>query len=275
REEEKVYSVRELTNFQFWKAVRTELLATLLLAMTGCGVALQCTEATPADDLKVALAFGLTVATLVQCVGHVSGGHMNPAVTVGMLVTGNISPARAVCYSMAQCTGAIAGTAVLYGLIPATLRGDLGLTRVHAAVSLAQAFGIEFIITFVYAFAVFANLDPKRKSMGSRSLAIGFAALVGNLFGFHYTGASMNPARSLGPAVVLNSWEHHWIYWLGPVLGGVLGGFTYEYTHDSKRFPQRLRLSFLTVSASELPRSETVLSNCTEMTSASVDDLHI
>ncbi|GFR22638.1 aquaporin-4 [Trichonephila clavata] len=114
----------ELTDQHFWKAVRTEFLATLLLTVLGCGSCLRW-KAPPTDqitasavELRVALAFGLGVATLVQCVGQVSGGHMNPAVTIALLVTRHISVARTAAYVLAQCLGGLAGAGILYGLTP-------------------------------------------------------------------------------------------------------------------------------------------------------------
>ncbi|XP_014665134.1 PREDICTED: aquaporin-4-like [Priapulus caudatus] len=257
----------EIRNFQFWKAVRTEFLITLLLVFVGCGAAVRWSEASPANDIQVGLAFGLAVATFVQCVGHISGGHMNPAVTLGMLVTRNVSILRAVFYCAVQCLGAIAGSAILYGVLPKDIRADLGTTRVNEQFSLAQAFGVEFMITFIYVFTVFANLDPKRQDMGSRSLAIGLSVTLGHLFAYSYTGASMNPARSLGPALIMNIWENHWLYWVGPMMGGIFGGFTYEYTHDSSNAFQYLRRSFRRKWPTAVQRSRSTLStNSTEMT---------
>lgn len=172
----------EIRNFQFWKAVRTEFLVSMLVVFVGCGASVRWKELSPANDIQVGLAFGLAVATFVQCVGHISGGHISPAVTLGMLVTRNISILRAVCYCLVQCAGAIAGAAILYGVIPKELHKTLGCTQVQRELSLAQAFGVEFMITFIYVFTVFANVDPKRQDMGSRSLAIGLSVTLGHLF---------------------------------------------------------------------------------------------
>ena len=130
----------------------------------------------------MALAFGLAAATLVQCVGHISGAHLNPAVTIAMLVTRNVTVLRAVCYSLAQLIGGIVGAGILYGVTPREVHGSLGVTKLHPHMGLGQAFGVEFMTTFIVVFTVFANLEPKRSDMGSRSLAIGLSIVLGHLF---------------------------------------------------------------------------------------------
>ncbi|GIY41786.1 aquaporin-4 [Caerostris darwini] len=243
----------ELTDQHFWKAVRTEFLATLLLTVLGCGSCLRW-KAPPTDhdqitmaivELRVALAFGLAVATLVQCVGQVSGGHMNPAVTVALLVTRHISVARSAAYVLAQCLGGLAGAGILYGLTPQgqRLSAGLGATEPAVGVAASEAFGMEFLASVVVVITVLSNMDPQRTEMGCKSLSIGFSYMVGHLMAFPYTGASFNPARSFGPAIVTNTWRLHWIYWVAPVLGGIIGGVTYDYTQEYHP-QQTLRRSF-------------------------------
>ena len=148
----------------------------------GCGSTTVWDREDPPGELKVALAFGLAAATLVQCVGHISGAHLNPAVTIAMLVTRNVTVLRAVCYSLAQLIGGIVGAGILYGVTPREVHGSLGVTKLHPHIGLGQAFGVEFMTTFIVVFTVFANLEPKRSDMGSRSLAIGLSIVLGHLF---------------------------------------------------------------------------------------------
>nr|XP_020451484.1 aquaporin-4 isoform X3 [Monopterus albus] len=103
---------------------------------------------------------------------------------------------------------------------------------VHADISVGHAFLVELLITFELVFTVFATCDPKRTELrGSCGLAIGFAVVIGHLFAIPYTGASMNPARSFGPALITLNFENHWVYWVGPILGGILAAALYEYLY--------------------------------------------
>ncbi|KAG8196993.1 hypothetical protein JTE90_013137 [Oedothorax gibbosus] len=114
-------------------------------------------------------------------------------------------------------------------------RENTGCTVVSESLSSLQGLGLELVLTFVVAFTMCATHDPERKAMGSDSLAVGLAYLVCTLIALPATGASMNPARSLGPAFVSNTWTNHWVYWAGPVLGGLLAGLIYEYIFDSPK----------------------------------------
>ncbi|XP_067462061.1 aquaporin-4-like isoform X1 [Thunnus thynnus] len=220
----------------FWRAVSGEYLATLIFVFLGVGSTINWAaeeeKPPPADLVLISLCFGLTIATMVQCFGHIGGGHINPAVTVAMVITRKLSLAKAMFYVMAQCLGAITGAGILYLVTPAALRGSLGVTMVNSKISVGHALLVELIITFELVFTVFATCDPKRTDLGgSAGLAIGFAVAIGHLFAIPYTGASMNPARSFGPAMVTLNFEYHWVYWVGPILGGILAAGLYEYLY--------------------------------------------
>ncbi|KAF6087345.1 aquaporin 4 [Phyllostomus discolor] len=179
----------------FWKAVTAEFLAMLIFVLLSLGSTINwggAEKPLPVDMVLISLCFGLSIATMVQCFGHISGGHINPAVTVAMVCTRKISIAKSVFYITAQCLGAIIGAGILYLVTPPSVVGGLDVT-------------------------------------GSIALAIGFSVAIGHLFAINYTGASMNPARSFGPAVIMGNWENHWIYWVGPIIGAVLAGGLYEY----------------------------------------------
>ncbi|KAJ1191301.1 hypothetical protein NDU88_000617 [Pleurodeles waltl] len=169
---------------------------------------------------------------MVQCFGHISGGHINPAVTIAMLCTRKISLAKSIFYVIAQCLGAIVGAGLLYLVTPPNVAGNLGITTVDGHLSAGHGLLIELIITFQLVFTIFATCDSKRKDVtGSVALAIGFSVTIGHLFAINYTGASMNPARSFGPAVIKGKWDNHWIYWIGPIIGAVIAGGLYEYVY--------------------------------------------
>ncbi|XP_006634102.3 aquaporin-4 isoform X1 [Lepisosteus oculatus] len=219
----------------FWRAVSGEFLATLIFVLLCLGSTINWSakeKQIPADLVLISLCFGLSIATMVQCFGHISGAHINPAVTAAMVCTKKLSLAKAVFYVIAQCLGAIVGAGILYLVTPSDVRGTLGVTAVSPKISVGHALVVELFITFELVFTVFATCDSKRRDLkGSAALAIGFAVTIGHLFAINYTGASMNPARSFGPAVITGLWEDHWVYWVGPVLGGIIAGALYEYLY--------------------------------------------
>jgi len=224
-------SLEDISSLRLWKGIIAEFLGTLLLTMIGCGSCIQVTE-TPPGVVQIALCFGLSVATVVWAIGHVSGGHINPAVTAAMLVTRKISIAKAVFYVLFQLIGATVGAGLLYGLTPEAHRGGLGGTSVNVetGITVAQGVGIELFITFILVLTVFASCDGKRKDLkGSAPLTIGLSVTMCHLFAVDKTGSSMNTARSFGPALVMGDWDNHWVYWAGPILGGVVAGLIYEH----------------------------------------------
>ncbi|XP_037643706.1 aquaporin-4-like isoform X1 [Sebastes umbrosus] len=220
----------------FWRAVSGEYLATLIFVLLGVGSTINWAageeKPPPADLVLISLCFGLSIATMVQCFGHISGGHINPAVTAAMVVTRKLSLAKGLFYVVAQCLGGITGAGILYLVTPAAFRGSFGVTTVNSNISLGHALLVELLITFELVFTVFATCDPKRTDLGgSASLSIGFAVAIGHLFAIPYTGASMNPARSFAPALVTLNFENHWVYWVGPILGAILAAGLYEYLY--------------------------------------------
>lgn len=147
-----------------------------------------------------------------QAIGHVSGGHINPAVTIGMLVAGKVSLVRAILYIIVQCCGAIAGTAALKSVTPEAFHQSLGHTDLQNGVIPAQGLGIEFFLGFVLVFTVFGVCDEnKPDSKFVAPLAIGLTVTLGHLGAVSFTGASMNPARTFGTAVIRSSWDNHWV----------------------------------------------------------------
>lgn len=222
-------SLDDLKSLLFWRAVGAEMIGTSFLVFVGCGSCIGWEDNYSPSIAQIALCFGLIVATMVWCIAHISGGHINPAVTVSMLVTRKISIARAIIFIIAQCAGAIVGAGILKGVTPGQYQGTLGQTQVHPALTPEQGFGMELMITFVLVFTVFATCDSKRTDLnGSGPLTIGLSVAVCHLAAIKFTGSSMNPARTFGPAVIQGVWEHHWVYWCGPVLGGILAGLFYE-----------------------------------------------
>ncbi|KAL7989658.1 lens fiber major intrinsic protein-like [Crotalus tigris] len=215
--------------FSFWRAVFAEFFGTMFYVFFGLGASLRWIVG-PLNVLQVALAFGLVAATMVQSLGHVSGAHINPAVTMAFLLGSQLSLFRAVFYVVAQVLGGLAGAAVLYGVTPTALRGNLGLNTMHPSINVSQATIVEIILTLQFVLCVFATYDERRNGrMGSVALAVGFSLTLGHLFGMYYTGAGMNPARSFAPAVITRNFTNHWVYWVGPIIGGLMGAFLYDF----------------------------------------------
>lgn len=225
---------------RLFKSLMAELVGTLLLVLIGCG---SCTggdhlEADvqiddQANIVRISLCFGITVATLAQTLGHVSGCHINPAITLGLTVGGKIGIIKGLLYIAFQCLGAVAGAAILFSILPTTFRGAAGLgqTTVNPDISQGTAVAVEMLITAVLVMVVFAaaadsNNTPSVK--GSAPLAIGLSITACHLWAIPLTGSSMNPARTLGPSLIMNNTEHLWVYWVGPLLGGLLAALLYQ-----------------------------------------------
>lgn len=218
--------LEDIKSLMFCKALFAEFLGTCLLVLVAVGSTLQISDL---DIVQIALSFGLAVATSVWIIGHVSGGHINPAVTIAMLVTRRISLIRGLLYIIMQCAGSAVGAGLLRCLTPSVRQGGLGTTTLNEGVSPAMGVGIEFCITTLLVLTVFATCDNSRTDhSGSFPLAIGLSVSVGHLWAVEFCGSSMNPARSLGPAIVMNVWRDHWVYWVGPMTGGVFAGLLYE-----------------------------------------------
>ncbi|XP_072455296.1 aquaporin-1 [Notamacropus eugenii] len=222
----------------FWRAVVAEFLAMILFVFISIGSALgynypvegNKTSGATQDNVKVSLAFGLSIATLAQSVGHISGAHLNPAVTLGLLLSCQISILRAIVYIIAQCVGAIVAAAILSGITSNLPGNSLGLNGLAKGVNSGQGLGIEIIGTLQLVLCVLATTDRRRHDItGSAPLAIGFSVALGHLLAIDYTGCGINPARSFGPAVITNNFEHHWVFWVGPFIGGALAALIYDF----------------------------------------------
>ncbi|NXT22319.1 MIP protein, partial [Syrrhaptes paradoxus] len=175
--------MRELRSSSFWRAVTAEFLGSLLYAMLGLGASLRWSPGPP-SVLAAALAFGLAQATLVQVLGQVSGGHVNPAITLAFLVASQLSVLRALGFLLAQVLGALAGAGVLYGVTPASVRGTLGLNALHPGVGPAQGTAVELLLTAQLVLCVLASFDERRDGHpGTAALPVGFSLALGHLFG--------------------------------------------------------------------------------------------
>ena len=186
--------------------------------------------------LGIALAQGLAMGVLISSMGHISGGHFNPAVTVGAWVAGRIETARALAYIVAQLAGAAGGAWVLSLAIPRKMWTSSSLGATFSNPLITKYFGftkgqyllLEAVLTFFYVFVFFATAIDERGAFKSiAGLAVGFIIAAGVLVAGPITGAGMNPGRSFGPALVSGKWTDFWIYIVGPLAGAVVAGLVY------------------------------------------------
>ncbi|XP_025405492.1 aquaporin AQPAe.a-like isoform X2 [Sipha flava] len=215
---------------KIWRMLAAEFLGTAMLLFVGCGSTMWFKGLDSSDVLKIALAFGFIIATLVQIFGQTSGCHINPAVTVSFLITGQCSFLKSVLYMIAQCLGAVAGIYLLMFITPTDSTITFGRTQVNTLLNPGQGFIIEAFITFILVLVIHSVCDEaNRSNVVTPAVSIGVAIAALHLGFINYTGASMNPARSLGSVVATNVWKDHWVYWAGPMTGGLLGGIIHSF----------------------------------------------
>src|SRR5579872_4606647 len=203
-----------------------EALGAFILTFIGAGSII----ATAGNTLIViALAHGLALAIAVSAAMNISGGHINPAVTLGMLATRRISVQHAAIYIISQLVGAIVAGYLLMGLLPANLGkavnwGAPGVNQI----SIPQAILFEAVMTFILVFAVFGTaVDSRAPKIGG--FGIGLAIAIDIMVGGPFTGAAMNPARAIGPMVAALNFTNWYVYWIGPIVGGVIAALLYHY----------------------------------------------
>ncbi|CAL9159839.1 unnamed protein product [Musa hybrid cultivar] len=234
----------ELRLWSFYRALIAEFVATLLFLYVTIATVIGHKEQNAADQcsgvgiLGIAWAFGGMIFILVYCTAGISGGHINPAVTLGLFLARKVSLIRALLYMVAQCLGAIVGVGIVKGIMKHQYNSLGGGANVVAAgYSKGTALGAEIIGTFVLVYTVFSATDPKRSARDSHvpvlaPLPIGFAVFMVHLATIPITGTGINPARSLGAAVIYNQdkpWDDHWIFWVGPFVGALAAAAYHQY----------------------------------------------
>ena len=203
-----------------------EAFATFALVFAGCGAIVANAErGGELGSNGIAVAFGLVIMVMVYATGHLSGAHINPAVTAAFCVGRHFPLRDAAWYIPAQLVGAVAGALLLRLLWDGT-PADLGATI--PTVGVGSALVYELVMTAFLMFVIMAVATDTRAVGAAAAIAIGGAVALDALFGGPVTGASMNPARSFGPALVAGEWHDFWIYVVGPVLGALLGAFGYS-----------------------------------------------
>ncbi|MBI2079775.1 aquaporin [Candidatus Micrarchaeota archaeon] len=211
-----------------FKSYSAEFIATFTLIFIGAGSVLVNGLTNGALGLVgIALAHGLAIMTMVYAFGHVSGAHINPAVTIAMWATKRMSTINSLAYVISQLLGAAVG-ALLLLLIFTPVNSHLGATEIAPGFGFWNAVALEAVLTFLLVTVIFGTAVDKRAPVGFYGLAIGLTITLDILIGGPFTGASMNPARSFGPALISNFWEMQLVHWIGPIIGGLIAAFVYD-----------------------------------------------
>lgn len=220
-----------------------ELIGTAILIFLGCLAGVGSMKPYPAgmgsviSVLQTSFAFGLAVMIAIQCVGHISGAHLNPAITVAAVLLGNKSFPMAVFYIIAQCLGSLLGFGLLKMITPLKLMhtGDPSTinsfctTNVNEELLVGYGVMAEALATGILVFFACGSWDSRNaKNTDSLALKFGLCVTVLCLAFIPQTGCSLNPARSFGPAVWTGHWNDHWVYWVGPLVGGIIAAFIYR-----------------------------------------------
>lgn len=228
------------------KKLAAEFLGTFWLVLGGCGAAVL-DAAFPQlgiGFLGVALAFGLTVLTMVYAIGHISGCHLNPAISVGLAVGKRFPAAELIPYIVAQVLGALAASAVLY--IIASGKDGFQLSGGFASngyglhspggYSVLACFVTEVVLTFFFVLVIHGATD-RRAPAGFAGIAIGLCLTLILLIGIPVTNLSVNPARSTGPAVFVGGWavQQLWLFWIAPIIGGAVAGLVYYNLFEERK----------------------------------------
>nr|QKE22989.1 aquaporin 14 [Ornithorhynchus anatinus] len=232
-----------LRSCRLWRAVLAEVVGTFVFVgvVLGASCPIGGPPALPPPALQPALAAGLAGMGLAQSFGEVSGAQVNPALTLALALTRRLDPLSAATYVLAQSLGAVLASAAFYLALPRSATAQLLLLQVSGEAQAGQALGMEIFSTFQLALTIFATADQRRRETGQLgSLAVGFSVTAGALAAVPFSGGSMNPARSLGPAVLTGIWDCHWVYWLGPALGATIGGLCYELLFSSGASREKL-----------------------------------
>jgi MIP family channel proteins len=216
---------------QLGRKLAAELVGTFALVFAGCGAIMVDAKTNALGHVGVAISFGLVIMVMIYALGHISGAHFNPAVTLAFALSRHFPWSRALGYWMAQLAGALLAAAIL--------RGSLGnIAHVGATLpsgSQGQSFLWELVLTFFLMLVIVAVATDTRAVGEAAAIAIGGTVGLDAMFGGPVSGASMNPARSLGPALVSGDLHGIWLYIVAPLAGAVLGALSYEFLRGEPR----------------------------------------
>jgi MIP family channel proteins len=215
-----------------FKRTIAELIGTLFFVFTGAGSAIGATIAlqTQSNLLIAAIANGIALALAITATMNISGGHINPAVTIAALSVRRIKSLEAISYILAQLLGAAIAGAFLMALTPTSVANTVvyGAPTLSSSINVYQGIFLEMLMTFFLVFVIFATaIDRRAPKLGG--FAIGLTVTVDALIGGPLTGAAMNPARAFGPELAAFQFSNWYVYWIGPIIGAIIAALIYEY----------------------------------------------
>jgi aquaporin TIP len=214
-----------------------EFIGAFTLTFIGTGAIVAAGAVSDTSLIGVAVANGLAIGVMVCALGHISGGHFNPAVTFGFLIARKIKPALAGVYWLAQFGGAALAALLVDEMIPKSVTEPVGLgvPALAHGVNATSGFLLEAILTFLLVFVIFgAAVDTRGPFNAVAGLAIGLTIAIDVLFGGPFTGAAMNPSRAFGPQLIGDHWANGWVWYVGPLLGGAIAAGVYSFLYLKK-----------------------------------------
>ena len=205
-----------------------EFVGTFILVFVGAGaIVINAETGNPIGTLGIGIVFGLVVMVVITATGHISGAHINPAVTLAFALTRHFPIRDILPYWGAQLGGAALASGIVLWMLGDAANVGATLPRDSAG----QALALEFFLTFILMFVIMAVATDTRIIKSNAALAIGATVALEAIYAGPISGASMNPARSFGPAVASGVFLHHWVYWVGPILGAAFGALLYKFIH--------------------------------------------
>jgi len=213
-----------------FKKYLAEFFATFAFVFAGTGAIVVDAQTGALGHLGIALVFGFTLAVMIYATGHISGGHVNPAVTLGFWFAKKIKGKLVIPYIVSQLLGATLASFLVLNI----LGNNAGLGVTLPAGGISQSFYLEIVMTFFLMFVIISVAADKKAFNQFGGLAIGTTVALDALFGGPISGASMNPARSFGPALVSGNFGFHWIYWVAPIIGALIAVYAYKLIESKK-----------------------------------------
>ena len=212
-----------------------EIVGTFMLVYAICSAATVYQHSGQLGVIGIGLVHALALTAIVYAIGYRSGAQVNPAVTIGLLAAGKLRPKEAALYIISQIIGAVIGAAVVYSIFGSSMSASVTLP---AGGNVVRAFVLETVMTFTLVYVVLATTTSKNsKIVPLAGVAIGFTLGLNVMFGGSITGGSLNPARSFGPALVTGNFNYHWLYWIAPIVGGLISAGVYKVLHKAEDLP--------------------------------------